>query len=182
MLLGEGGYATITLSINFSNGLLTVLTQARLKELLHYCPETGVFVWKVGRLAGLEAGHVRHHGSCKDYRYMKVRGTNGFAHRFAFLYMTGSFPVHEVDHINGNSLDNSWCNLRDVPRTVNCRNARMRKDNTSGVTGVYWCKTHKRWVASVSGKTVGSSQDKTTASAIRAKYLSKYGYSERHGI
>jgi len=112
------------------------MDQATLKELLHYDPETGVFTWNVDRQrvkAGSEAGQVKVDG----YRHIKISGKVFRAHRLAFLYITGAWPDQEVDHINGEKLDNRWCNLRDVSRKTNEQNARKpMHHNKSGFLGV----------------------------------------------
>lgn len=94
------------------------LTQERLKELLEYFPDTGNFVWKVSkgdREPGDIAGCVTFYG----YIQIGIDGTKYFAHRLAWLYMTGAFPKQDTDHINRCKADNRWSNLRDVSRTVN---------------------------------------------------------------
>lgn len=58
------------------------------------------------------------------------------AHRLAWLYVYGSFPSGEIDHINGIKLDNSIVNLRDVNHSINMKNTKRRKDNKSGYSGV----------------------------------------------
>ena len=113
-----------------------MITQAQLKELLHYDPETGVFTWNVDRphtKAGSEAGYVRPDG----YRRLSIFNRHVRAHRLAFFYMTGKWPEHEVDHIDGNPQNNRWCNLRVVNRQTNLQNQRKpRVDNGSGFLGV----------------------------------------------
>lgn len=54
-----------------------------------------------------------------------------------------------VDHTDGNTLDCRKSNLRLSTNTENCRNAKIRKDNTSGVKGVTWYARHKKWVARI---------------------------------
>lgn len=127
------------------------LTQSRLKELLDYDPETGVFRWKVARggranKVGAVAGATSGGGYrqiCIDYTYHK-------SHRLAFLWMTGAWPEHEVDHINGVRDDNRWVNLRHATRHENVRNiGPHRANNTSGFIGVSWNKGRGRWSASI---------------------------------
>lgn len=124
------------------------LTQGRLKELLHYDPDTGVFT----RLSGTkESSLIGKPAGCKmssGHSHIRVDGSRQLSHRLAFLYMTGSIPEY-VDHINGVRDDNRWCNLREVTWAQNQWNASIRKDNKAGIKGVYWCKRNKAWKASI---------------------------------
>jgi hypothetical protein len=116
-----------------------MITQQELKERVHYTPETGIFVWKVGIRKGQRAGTFRSGNYGVRRVAIGVKGTKYFAHRLAHLYMTGAFPVDEIDHINGNSLDNRWCNLREVNRRVNCRNCKQKINvSATGESCVYW--------------------------------------------
>ena len=120
----------------------------QIKDLLHYDPGTGAFTWKVRRggtaKAGSEAGSVVKAG----YRFISVIGQRFYAHRLAFFYETGEWPKGDVDHINGNPLDNRWCNLRDVDRATNIENQRKpHEDSGSGLLGV--TSVGARWRAQI---------------------------------
>jgi len=116
-----------------------ILTQERLKSIYHYDPITGLFTRiKNGFVAGTNA---------KTYIKAYVDGKYYFVHRLAFLYMTGSFPPVETDHINRNIQDNRWCNLRSVSVRDNQRNSKTRVDNKSGVKGVSFDKVSNKWNA-----------------------------------
>jgi hypothetical protein len=66
-----------------------------------------------------------------------VAGRFYYAHRLAFLYMTGEWPPNEVDHLNGIRDDNRWANLRLATVSLNRQNQRRpRRDNTTGYLGV----------------------------------------------
>lgn len=114
-----------------------MLTQTRLRELLTYDPDTGVFVWRATpttqRVAGKPAGSPNAHG----YMRTTIDKRPYFLHRLAFLYMTGAFPAGHCDHINRVKSDNRWANLRDVDRGTNCRNTLRQRprhfDLPSGV-------------------------------------------------
>jgi hypothetical protein len=121
------------------------LTQARLKELLHYDPETGHFTWRVSRSrtpAGSRAGTPGSNG----YTNIGIDGVLRLAHRLAFLYMTGALPP-EVDHINRDKSDNRWANLRPASRRENEGNKGLLSNNTSGHRGVSWYKRTRKWSA-----------------------------------
>lgn len=122
----------------------------RLQSLLRYDAETGRFTWLVspryGINAGDEAGFV---DSSNGYRKIRIDGTRYGAHQLAWLYATGRWPEHEIDHINGERADNRFANLRDVPRQINAQNQRRaRRDSKySGLLGVTFY--NGRWVAQI---------------------------------
>lgn len=63
--------------------------------------------------------------------------------------LTGAKNGTDVDHINGDGLDNRRCNLRVCSRAENLRNARVGQRNTSGYKGVSWQKDKRRWRAEI---------------------------------
>jgi hypothetical protein len=65
-------------------------------------------------------------------------------HRQIMMGENGNF---EIDHINGNGLDNRRCNLRFCTRKENQRNRGKPKNNKSGHKGVVWSRDHKKWRA-----------------------------------
>lgn len=114
-----------------------MITQERLKELLHYDPETGVFTWRIRTSNRVKVGDVA--GSAAAYGYLEIGidGVTAKSHRLAFLYMTGEWPEHDVDHINGIRTDNRWANLRTATRSQNLQNLRAAKSNSkTGLLGV----------------------------------------------
>ena len=161
------------------------VTQERLKEVLSYDPDTGIFTWLVDSRNGCKAGDIA--GCTEGHGYIAI-GVNRIiykAHRIAFLYMTGAFPKDHVDHINGIKDDNRWLNLRDVTPADNQKNAKKRIDNTSGVTGVYWDKKRNKLKVQIraGGEQLhlGSFDDFFEACCIRKSAEVRYGYHENHG-
>lgn len=128
----------------------TDLTAQRLRELLNYDPETGVFTNRVYRLGGRKAGAVV---GCKrkDGRVViRIDGYLYFAHRLAWLHVYGEWPTHEVDHKSCVQGENSQSNLRDVPHATNMQNERRpRRNNKAGILGVYWNKELEKWGAQI---------------------------------
>lgn len=61
-----------------------------------------------------------------------------------------------VDHINNKTLDNTDSNLRSTNKSGNAQNLKgAHKDSKSGIRGVSWCNTRKKWIAKL---TVNSKQ------------------------
>lgn len=125
-------------------------TAARLRELLHYDAETGGFTRLIA-LRGGRLGPIKPSASGNGYRYISVDGTPCLAHRLAWLYVHGAWPAEDIDHINGDRMDNRLCNLRAVARYVNNQNRhRVRSDNVaSGATGVSWHIHSRKWRARI---------------------------------
>jgi len=173
------------------------LTQGVLRELIHYSPDTGVFTWLErdrrwfqydgacdywnAQYSGKIAGWVNE----KGYRIIRVLGPSYRAHRLAFLYMTGSFPPNQVDHIYGVRDDNRWKHIRLAVNTENQQNTSLRKNNTSGTVGVYRCGGKEKWQAQIGVNEkiihLGSFVRLEDAAAARKAAEVKYGFHPNHG-
>ena len=162
-----------------------ILTQDELKSLLYYNPHFGVFVWTAFRHKGAIKGNIAGCVSDNWYRRIKINGKRYLAHRLVFLYLYGRFPAEQVDHINGIKDDNSRKNLREVSSQQNNRNKARNKNNTSGMTGVYWDKAGGKWRPGISVNKkllhLGSFDDYSEACSVRKSAEIKYGYHENHG-
>jgi len=154
-----------------------MITQKRLKELLHYDPATGIFTWLVSRTRvrkGDRAGSLQSSG----YRCIGIDGKLYQESRIAFLYMEGYFPENDVDHINRKKDDNRWCNLRHVSRRCNMRNTGLQKNNKSGVKGVCWHRNKGKWAVQikVNGKMIHLGCYESFDLAVRSRYYAEKKY------
>ena len=128
---------------------MTELTQSRLRELLHYCPERGVFTWIVAAGRRVRVGDVAGYAKPDGYRQIMVNGKQYYAHRLARLYMTGAWPKDQIDHINGVTGDNRWANLREATHAQNQQNMAISSANKSGYMGVSWHGKAGNWQAQI---------------------------------
>jgi hypothetical protein len=158
----------------------TVLTQTRLKELFSYCKGTGLFVRRITVHYRAKAGGTAGHTGSNGYVVIKIDGRAYKAHRLAFLYVTGLMPLKTVDHINWVKDDNRWDNLRTVSHRVNCRNRPMRKDNSTGVTGVF--KVRGKWQANIGSKYLGFFSTKADATLARIQAVTESDFHLKHGL
>ena len=122
------------------------LTQERLKELLHYCPISGVFTWKVSR-GTAKRGGIAGFLNPREYEKIKIDGKAYFAHRLAWLYVHGAVPSRCVDHVNGVHWANRILNLRMATSQQNARNRCVHKNSRSQLKGVR--PSGKRWNARI---------------------------------
>ncbi len=173
-----------------------MLTQKDVLDVLFYNPVTGDLVWE-GRsrksfssYAAWEewnemyAGKIATRPHPSGYSTINFFSSTYYAHRIIFLYMTGYFP-DVVDHLDGDSYNNTWKNLRATTQSMNCKNRVMPSSNTSGYTGVNFNKGNNMWYASLgsSGKTHNLGRFSTKEEAIKAllDVRSAFGFTERHG-
>ena len=115
-------------------------TYERLHQVFDY--KDGQLFRKSGKLAG----------GVHPFGYVKVRadGKMYMAHRLIYKMFNKNFETGTLDHINNNRADNRIENLRMASRAENNRNAVIRKDNTSGVKGVYWNSRENYYTAAIS--------------------------------
>lgn len=134
------------------------LTAERLREILSYDPDTGEFTWKKSR-RGVKAGATAGCLNGSGYLLIRIDGKLYRAHRLAWFYMTGEWPLREIDHKEGESSNNRWFNLREASHRKNIENQRnAHKGNTSEVLGICLKKDHYRaspWIAKI---TIGGKQ------------------------
>lgn len=119
-----------------------MITAERLRKRLNYNPDTGIFMWLPrfdgptwwnAKFSGKQAGH-NHPG--RPHRWIWIDGRSYFAARLAWLYMTGAWPIHLVDHRDGDGLNDSWQNLRTATSSENNANKKVNTNNRVGLKGV----------------------------------------------
>lgn len=126
----------------------TPLTIERLREVLAYDPETGFFSRKThvrGPRGKGQPGCIQGDG----YRQIGIDSARFLAHRLAWFYVTGSWPLGWLDHVNGLRDDNRIKNLREATPAQNAINSHVRSDSLSGQRGVSYRPRFKKWTARI---------------------------------
>lgn len=144
-------------TVQSQNPVQIKVTQEFLRSIMTYDPLTGIFRWKHrsdcgpiwnSQFAGQVAGMVNDKG--RIHIGITIGGVSKklYAHRLAFIYMTGSCPA-QVDHRDGKTANNSWDNLRPATQTQNMQNRVIHANNTSGFKGVSWDRASGKWLAQI---------------------------------
>ena len=120
-----------------------MITQSNLKELVDYVD--GKLIAKTNSKCR-KAGDALSSLTDKGYLRSSVGGKSYRVHRLVFLYHHGYMPI-QVDHIDGNRMNNRIENLREATSSQNNQN--RKSTSSSGVKGVVWHKQSKKWVASI---------------------------------
>lgn len=133
------------------------LTQEMLQHLLNYDPETGIWTWRNplprSRMqSGDIAGRITNHGR----RQIRIASGFYYSARLAWLYMTGSWPKDQIDHINRIRDDDRWVNLREANQSQNSYNRNWCEDSGEW-RGIRWCG--KQFAVSIGGKYLGLFKD-----------------------
>ena len=161
------------------------ISQSELKSVLSYDPDTGIFRWLARVSIRISINKIAGSSNGNGYIRLKIYGVKYHAHRLAFLYMTGSFPPDEVDHIDGDRSNNRWGNLRSVSHGDNCKNQRPREKAIQAPVGVHWDRSRSKWMASIKlaggSKHLGRFDEISDAIEARKVAEQKYSFHENHG-
>jgi hypothetical protein len=168
-----------------------MMTQDELKSFANYDPLTGVMTRtkktsQNSKAVGSEIGRlVFHKNKNLSYKAMSYKNKTYYLHRVVWLYMTGNWPDNHIDHIDGDGTNNSWANLRTATNTINMRNCKIKKNNKSGCSGVYWNKNLGKWHASIGSGSrhvhLGFFDILEQAIMARRKAEREHGYHPNHG-
>jgi hypothetical protein len=175
-----------------------------LRQLISYDAKTGQFYWKPRNSKTVNHEDIKvcdyiaknwntRFANKKAFESVSKRGYNvavifnkkHYAHRVAWAMHYGKWPTDEIDHINGDRLDNRIENLREVSRTENSRNLCRQNRNKTGVIGVWWDQSRNKYQAyiRVNGKRhhLGRFDSLEDAAKARECAARDFGFHENHG-
>lgn len=159
-----------------------IINQHRLKQVLEYNQNTGIFTRVVKTAKNTNVGDIAGHtNKTNGYVEIMIDRVSYYAHRLAWLYVYGEMPKNNIDHINRGRSDNRIVNLREVTHAENCRNFPISKRNSSGVVGVSFDRTRNKWKASIHSKNLGRFDRKEDAIMARKDAENANNYHENHG-
>jgi len=111
------------------------LTRARLRELLHYDPDTGEFRWRRRMNGNVGVNNVAGCLTPDGYRRISIASRLYRAHHLAWLDVTGKWCPGMIDHRDGDPTNNRWHNLRRATGWQSNANRRLPR-NKWGLKGV----------------------------------------------
>lgn len=120
----------------------------RLRSLLDYDPETGIFRWRIA-YRGARAGQLAGAKMSNGYLRISMDGKRFLCHRLAWAHFYGQWPQAGIDHRDLMRHHNWIKNLREGSQSQNMANARKHKGNSSGAKGVSWDSQRQKWFACI---------------------------------
>lgn len=173
------------------------------RKLVRYDPSTGKLFWlargscwfsdgyrsAVGNMNNWNALYAGTEAfkqvSTSGYAHGSIFGVKITAHRVVWAICHGDWPVDQIDHVNGDKLDNRLENLRQVDRSGNAKNQKLSTRNRSGRVGVSWVARRSKWAAQIRSNGIqynlGTFETFEEAVAVRAAAELEHGFHKNHG-
>ncbi len=136
--------------------VVAMLTVERLREVLDYDPETGIFTWRRRQNVGQPSWNTKFAGKVvgstflpKGYRVLTIENKKQLAHRIAWAHFYGEWPAKQIDHINLDKADNRIANLRAATHSENQWNRGANEKNGCGFKGVKRQSNWNSWMARI---------------------------------
>ena len=126
----------------------SLISLAVVADYLSYDAATGQLYQKKKR-PKIKVGSVAGSLTPKGYRYIQLCGRKYPAHHIVWMFETGTFPTHFIDHIDGNKTNNRFDNLREVSNKQNCENRTAQKNNKTGYKGVSFNSRLQKFIAQI---------------------------------
>lgn len=161
-----------------------MITQATVRTMFHYSPDIGTFKrikFNHRQIGLVQCDREINSKNAHGYSTVGHLGKVFLVHRLIWLYMTGEYPIGEIDHIDGDKQNNKWENLRLVTSKDNSCNRGIRLDNSSGVTGVTKIKKSGKYVVRIGQIHIGTFNTLEEATIARKHAEGTFGYHPNHG-
>lgn len=173
-------------------------TPEHLHELLRYEAETGKLFWKSRPVEMFVCKCAQHRWNMRyagkealnalmknGYYKGSIFGVQMLAHRVIWALCKNVWPSYEIDHIDGNSLNNRIENLRDVTPEINRRNTARQCKTKAPYPGIIHNVKRGRFYSRITASNVtyhlGSFDNLDDAIAARKKAERELNFHVNHG-
>jgi hypothetical protein len=154
----------------------------------HHFP-SGEKYWKIwnSKYSGTIAGNIYTRKSGYQSYQVGIQDISYLVHRVMWALYAGSWPENDIGHKDGNPLNNKISNLSDIPHALNMRFQKLKKQNKSGINGVYWSEKRGCWVMSITRREgivkpyLTQSKDLFEIACARKSFELKNDFHEMHG-
>lgn len=155
------------------------------RPIEHFRNERGFKCFNAQK-SGKEAGCISRHGEIDYYKVRLNKSKLYFSHRVIWVMHNGDIPDGlDIDHKDGDGLNNRLDNLRVVTHSGNMKNRRLASHNKSGCHGINWVPRLSKWVVQITSdgytKHLGTFADFYDAVAARKAAEAELGFHENHG-
>lgn len=152
----------------------------------HFNKERTYKIWNT-KYSGTRAGNIYTRKSGYQSYQVGIQDISYLVHRVIYALYHKKWPDFDIGHANGNPLDNRISNLGDVPHSDNMKFTKLKKQNKSGVNGVYWSEKRGRWMIMIIQKSpvkpfLTQTLDMFEAVCARKSYELAHGMNINHGI
>lgn len=156
------------------------------RPISHFNKERTYKIWNT-KYSGTRAGNIYTRKSGYQSYQVGIQDISYLVHRVIYALYHKKWPDFDIGHANGNPLDNRISNLGDVPHSDNMKFTKLKKQNKSGVNGVYWSEKRGRWMIMIIQKSpvkpfLTQTLDMFEAVCARKSYELAHGMNINHGI
>jgi len=129
--------------------ILPLPSQEELHRLFEY--RKGNLYWKIEKTRRVKIGDKAGYADSNGYLCLSINSVRYRMHRIIWAYHYGAILGNlQIDHIDGNKLNNIIENLRLATHSQNnSNNKRARRDSKSNILGVYWHKAANKWTSQI---------------------------------
>lgn len=156
------------------------------RPVSHFNKERTYKIWNT-KYSGTRAGNIYTRKSGYQSYQVGIQDISYLVHRVIYALYHKKWPDFDIGHTNGNPLDNRISNLGDVPHSDNMKFTKLKKQNKSGINGVYWSEKRGRWMIMIIQKSpvkpfLTQTLDMFEAVCVRKSYELAHGMNINHGI
>lgn len=123
----------------------------KILESFNYDPTEGILKWKIYRYSGSNYSKMEcYPGKIINSKATSLYGERMTTSKICWALYYKKYPDYPIiDHKDGNTKNIKIKNLREATNSQNQMNKIIQSNNTSGIVGVFWYQSKKKWCARI---------------------------------